>query len=159
MTPAGWLKLLHVLLVLGFVAGLLGRWVVLRRAAGSDDVEEAYRYSELAAPFERLVIWGSAAVPIAGFLTAFAQGYDWLGLRTGWILVSFVLLLVGMALVPIVFVPRGRVFAREMTEARAAGQMTSGLRSAFQDRAVWAARTYEVAMVVVIVALMVLKPF
>jgi uncharacterized membrane protein len=159
MTLPVWVKLLHVVLVLGFTGGLIGRWLVLRSAARSDDVEFAHRLSEVAVPFERLVIWGSFAVPLAGLITAWAQGYSFLGLRTGWMLVSFVLLLTTIPIVPLVFIPRGRVFATQMEAARRAGRVTEGLRAAFNDSAVAAARTYELAVVAVIVALMVLKPF
>jgi Predicted integral membrane protein (DUF2269) len=153
------LKLLHVLLAFGLVAGVIGRGVLLRAAARTDDVEMAYRLSEAAGQFERLAVWGSLAVPAAGLATAWAQGYAWLGLTTGWMLTSVVLLLSIFVLVPLVFLPRGRVFAAEMAAARAAGTVTERLRAAFGDRAVAAARWYEVAVVAVIVALMVLKPF
>jgi hypothetical protein len=152
-------KLLHLGLAFLFVAGLVGRWVLLHRAARADTVEVAYRLSEAAGPFERLVIWGSFAVPLAGLLTAAVQGYPWLGLTTGWMLASFVLLLTMFPSVPLVFIPRGRIFAAEMESARTAGAITPGLRAAFQDRMVAAARYYEVVAVAVIVALMVLKPF
>jgi len=43
--------------------------------------------------------------------------------------------------------------------ARTAGVVTQALRAAFRDRAVAAARSYEMVAVAAIVALMVLKPF
>jgi hypothetical protein len=46
-----------------------------------------------------------------------------------------------------------------MAEARAAGHVTDDLRAAWADPAVALARRYELAAVVLIVALMVLKPF
>jgi Predicted integral membrane protein (DUF2269) len=153
------LKLLHVALAFAFVAGLVGRWLLLRRAARAAQIETAYLLSEAAGPFEKLVIWGSMAVPLAGLLTAAVQGYPWLGLTTGWMLVSFLLLLTTIPVIPLVFIPRGQAFAAEMQAARAAGGVTPGLQAAFRDRPVAAARTYEAAVVAVIVALMVLKPF
>ena len=159
MTPMAPLKLLHVVLAFAFVSGLVGRWLLLRIAARSDDVHLAHRFSEAAAPFERLVVWGSLAVPVVGLLTAWAQGYPWLGLTTGWMLASVALLLSMLPAVPLVFVPRGRVFAAEMEAARTAGVVTPRLRAAFHDRAVAAARTYEMVAVAALVTLMVLKPF
>ena len=153
------LKLIHVGLAFVLVAGLAGRWLLLRQASRAADVEMAYGLSEAAAPFERAVIWGSMAVPLAGLLTAWAQGYPWLGLTTGWMLASVVLLLTTIPVIPLVFVPRGRVFAAQMEAARRAGTVTPQLRAAFRDRAVAAARYYEALVVAVIVALMVLKPF
>jgi hypothetical protein len=46
-----------------------------------------------------------------------------------------------------------------MAEARAAGHVSDDLRAAWGDRAVALARRYELAAVVIIVALMILKPF
>jgi uncharacterized membrane protein len=153
------LKLLHVGLAIAFISGLIGRWIILRRAATTEDVEEAARFSEAAAPFERLVIQGSAAAFVAGLLTAWAQGYAWLGLTTGWMLLSVILLLSVMALVPTIFIPRGRTFEAALNDARRAGRVTPDLRAAFADPRVAFARRYEIAVVAMVVALMVLKPF
>jgi hypothetical protein len=153
------LKLLHVAVAFAFVAGLIGRWLLLSRASRAADVQTAYELSAAAAPFERLVVWGMNAVIPAGFLTAWAQGYPWLGLTRGWMLVSLVLLLTVIPIIPLALLPRGRVFGAEMEAARAAGTVTPGLQAAFRDRAVAAARYYEVIVIAVVVALMVLKPF
>ena len=152
-------KLVHILVAFGFITGLLGRWILLVNAAKADEVEDAYRLSQAAAPFERLVITGGNLVLPAGLLTAWAQGYEWLGLTTGWMLVSVLLLLTVLPLVPLVFLPRGKVFEAAMSAARAAGTVTPELRAAFRDPAVALAHRYELGMVTVVVALMVLKPF
>lgn len=150
--------LLHVLVAFAFVAGLLGRWVLLARAQASEDVERSHLLAETARPFERMVVLGSFLVLPAGLLAAWARGYDWLGLTTGWVVVSVILYLTLAPLVPLVFLPAGRRFEAAMTEARAAGHVTPDLRAAFRDRAVSLARTYEVSAVLLIIALMVLKP-
>jgi hypothetical protein len=62
-------------------------------------------------------------------------------------------------LVPLVFLPRGRVFERELASAVGRGVVTPQLSAAFRDPAVRAARTYEVVVVAAIVVLMVTKPF
>jgi hypothetical protein len=152
-------KLIHVLVAFGFITGLLGRWILLANAAKADDVETAYRLSQAAAPFERLVITGGNLVLPAGLLTAWAQGYPWLGLTTLWMLVSVFILLSVIPLVPLVFLPRGKVFEAAMASARAAGTVTPELRAAFRDPAVAFAHRYELGAVTVVVALMVLKPF
>jgi hypothetical protein len=94
----------------------------------------------------------------AGLATAWAQGYEWLGLTTLWMGASVVLYIAASLLVPTVFLPRGRVFEAGLSDARARGVVTSELRAAFADPAVRSARTFEVVGVAVIVALMVLKP-
>jgi uncharacterized membrane protein len=152
------LKLTHVVLAMLLVAGMIGRWFVLRRAAESDDVEEAARLADLAGPFERMVVSASMLVLPAGLATAWAQGYEWLGLTTLWMGLSVVIYLIATLLVPTVFLPRGRVFEAALVEARGRGVVTDELRAAFADPAVRAARTFEVVGIAIIVALMVLKP-
>lgn len=153
------LKLLHVAVAIVFIAGLIGRAILLRRAARSDDVAAAAAFSESAWPFERLLILGSALVLPSGLITAWAKGYPWLGLTTGWMLAAVVLYVIIAVLVPTVFLPGGRRFEAALTQARAEGTITPELRAAFADPAVAAARTFEAAAVASTVALMVLKPF
>jgi hypothetical protein len=151
-------KLVHILVAFGFITGLLGRWILLANAAKAAEVEAAYGLSQAAAPFERLVIVGSNLVLPAGLLTAWAQGYPWLGLTTGWMLVSVVILLSVIPLVPLVFLPRGKVFEAAMASAHSAGIVTPELRAAFADPLVAFAHWYELIAVGIVVALMVLKP-
>ena len=153
------LKLSHVVLAFAMAAGLLGRWILLTRAAAADDVERAHLLAEAASPFERIVQMVSPLVVVVGLVTAWAQGYPWLGLTTGWMLLTVLLIVPILVAIPTIFLPRGRVFEAEMATARAAGEVTPGLRAAWADPAVAMARRYELGAIVVIVALMVLKPF
>jgi hypothetical protein len=153
------LKLAHVLLAFAMVAGLLGRWVLLSRAARSDDVERAHVLADAASPFERVVRTVSPAVVLVGMVTAWSQGYPWLGLTTGWMLLTVILIAPIIVAIPTIFVPRGRAFEAEMSAARAAGEVTPGLRAAWSDPVVAAARRYELGAIAAVVALMVLKPF
>ena len=153
------LKLTHVLLAFAMIAGLVGRWILLTRAASSDDVERAHLLADAASPFERIVQTVSPLVVLVGLVTAWAQGYPWLGLTTGWMLLTVLLVVPIIVFIPTIFLPRGRVFEAEMAAARAAGEVTPGLRAAWADPAVAMARRYELGAIVVIVALMVLKPF
>ena len=95
------LKLSHVLLAIAMVAGLLGRWILLTRAAASDDVERAHLLAEAASPFERIVQVVSPLVIVVGLVTAWAQGYEWLGLTTGWMLLTVLLIVPIMLFIPI----------------------------------------------------------
>ena len=159
MDWASLLKLAHVGLAFAFVAGLIGRGVLLQRAERADDLAEASLLAEAAAPFERTVILSSILVLPSGLLTAWAQGYPWLGITTGWMLASLVIYFVLLALVPTIFLPRGRRFEAAMANAQRDGIMTAELRGAIADPAVRLARNAEVLGIGVIVALMVLKPF
>ena len=151
-------KLIHVGIAFALVTGLMGRWILLTRAARSDDVEAAYGLSEAAGPFERIVQLSGGSVVLAGLVTAWSFGYPWLGLTTGWMLLSVLLVIPIIVLIPTVFIPRGRVFEAAMADARAKGIVTPALRAAWRDPAVAFARRYELVTIVIIVALMVLKP-
>jgi hypothetical protein len=62
-------------------------------------------------------------------------------------------------LVPLVFLPRGRVFEEALTEASEEGAVTDRLRAAFRDPVVFAAHAYELGAMVVVFVLMIAKPF
>jgi uncharacterized membrane protein len=155
-----WVVLLHVAVAFWFVAGLVGRNLTLARARSSEQVGLVGELVELAGRFERLmVIPGSFAVLLLGLLAAWAEGRPLAGSDNGWLLVSLLLYVPLFAMVPLVFVPRGRVFDRALADARQHGALTPELASAFRDPVVAAARTLEVVVVAVILALMVVKPF
>jgi hypothetical protein len=152
------LKLAHIALAMGPVAGTVGRWIILSRAAGEDRIDRAAELSELAGPFERLLIRSSMLILPVGLATAWAQGYDWLGLTEFWMLASLILFVAAMIMVPTILIPRGRRFEEALASARQAGTVTPELREAFNDGAVRFGRTAEVVVLAVIVALMVVKP-
>jgi uncharacterized membrane protein len=115
------LKLAHVVLAMLLVGGLVGRWIVLHRAEESRELPQTLSLVE--APFERMTIVSLMLILPAGLATAWAQGYAWLGLTTGWMLASVVIYLGVLALVPAVFLPRGRRFAAVLAGAREAGPL------------------------------------
>jgi hypothetical protein len=155
-----WLVLLHVVLAFWLVAGFVGRNLTMARARSTHDLHVLVALSELAGRFERLmVIPGSAAVLVAGLLTAFAQDRSFTGSGNWWLLLSLILFLALIPLVPFVFLPRGRVFERALTEAKQRGEVTAELSAALRDPVVAAARITELAVMAVIVMLMVVKPF
>jgi Predicted integral membrane protein (DUF2269) len=153
-----WWVLLHVAAAFWFVAGLAGRDVSLARARRATDLTSLRALTDAAGVFDRaFVVPGSIAVLVAGLLTMFVAD---IGLSdAAWLLVSLVLYLSMVPLVPLVFLPRGKVFDAALAEAERAGVVTPTLRAAFQDRAVRAARAYERLVVGVIIVLMVTKPF
>jgi uncharacterized membrane protein len=153
------LKLVHVVLAMALMAGVIGRWIVLHRAAESRDLEQTLSLLETCAPFERMTIASSMLILPAGLLTAWAQGYELLGLTTGWMLVAVVLYAVTFALVPTIFIPWGRRFAATLAGAREAGSITPELDAAFADPAVRFAHWAELVAFSLLVMLMVLKPF
>lgn len=155
-----WVVFLHVAIAFWFVAGLIGRGLTLARARSSADIDAVYLLTELAGRFENLmVIPGSIAVFVAGLLAAWAEGIPLWGPGSGWLLVALIPFLSTLPLVPLIFLPRGKVFGAALADARAQGEVTPALTEAFHDPAVAFARNYEMVVIAVIVALMVVKPF
>jgi hypothetical protein len=155
-----WVVFLHVAIAFWFVAGLLGRDITIAKARSSEDLDVIGELMELAGRFERfMVVPGSIAVLVAGLLAAWAQGRPLAGSGNWCLLTSLVLYVGTFALVPLVFLPRGKVFERALTDARERGVVTPDLVLAFRDPAVRWARTWETVMVLIVIALMVVKPF
>lgn len=155
-----WLLALHVLVAFWFVAGLVGRDVTLSKARGSSDVYLIGELAGLAGRFERISVRPSSlGVLILGLLAAWAKHVPLAGSGSGWLLVSLTLFLSNAMFIPAVFIPRGRVFEHELAAALASGELTSGLSDALHDPAVKAARTYELVTVIIIILLMIAKPF
>lgn len=150
--------LLHVVVAVIFITGLIGRWILLTRAAGADDVETSFLLSQAASPFERLVILFSQLILPTGLFAAWVRGYPWAGFGTPWIVIAIVLSLSVLPFVYFVLIPRGRNFEAAMAAARQRGAWTAELRTAFADPAVALARRWEFVSVAAVLTLMVLKP-
>lgn len=160
---ADWLKLVHALVGVLFMAGLIGRWITLGYAARITELGSFRLVLALSARFERIVIGTSLFVLMLGLLTAVAQGRPFLGPIQGaaadWLFVSLLIYLSVSFLVPMVFLPRRREFDAALQEAVQAGEMTDRLRLSFRDPALFAGRAYELGAMVVVLVLMIAKPF
>jgi len=154
------LVFLHVLVAFLFVAGLVGRNLLIWQARGAGDIDKVQTLVRAAGPFERfLVIPGSMVVGVLGILVWWAEGLPFWGEGSRWVTVSLVIYLTMIPLVPLVFLPKGKVFESAMEGAVRADQVTPELTAAFHDPAVDAAHVYELVAVAVIILLMVTKPF
>jgi hypothetical protein len=164
MTLFGTLKFLHVLAGFWMTAGLVGRGVAQLRAEQTAEIRSLQLLVELIGRFDKLmVIPGSMAVFLLGLVTAWVEGLPILGFlqggRTNWLLASLVLFLGILVAVPTVFLPRGKVFGEAFADAVATGGVTDRLTSALRDPVVRLAHIYEVVAILVIIWLMVAKPF
>lgn len=116
-----------------------------------------------ASAFERIVVPTSVAVQVLGLLTAWSLGYPLLGSlqggRDNWLPVSLLLYLSTVPLVPLVFLPKGRRFDAAMDEATTLGRVTPALVAAFGDPVVRAAHLYELGALIVVLVLMLARPF
>ena len=129
-----WAVLLHVGEAFWFVAGLVGRDVTLAKAAQATDITVTVELAELAGQFDRwMVIPGSMAVLALGIVTVLVQGRPFAGTNSWWILTALLLFSSMLPLVPLVFLPRGRIFERALSDARERGEVTAELNAAFHD--------------------------
>jgi low affinity Fe/Cu permease len=88
--------------------------------------------------------------PIFGFLQGASQN---------WLLVSNILLIIMLTLIPTVFIPHNKKLEALLQTALAEGRVTPELSAALKDKKNQRAHQAEEIIVLVIAALMVLKPF
>ena len=88
--------------------------------------------------------------PILGFLS---------GDSRNWLLAANVLLLVGLLMVPLYFLPSGKRFDAVLTAALEQGTMSAELRREIQNPVTRAVHVVELALVIAVVILMVFRPF
>ena len=157
-------RFLHVASAMWFIGGILARQIVRAYAKRTDDVRRFAVMSEAAGRIEStMVIPGNLAVILFGVILGVQIGAPILGFLQGaernWLLVSNILLLIGFLNVPLIFLPRGKRFQVALEDALARGHMTPELRAHLNDPLVRLAHGYELVSMVVIVYLMVVKPF
>jgi len=157
-------KLLHIGAVIACVGGIFARQVVRGLAKRSGDIHTFASMSRAAGRIEAvLVIPGTSAILVFGVMLALMGGGPMLGFLQGasrnWLLVSNLLLLAMLILIPTVLVPRGRAFEPILQDALQRSEFTPELHAAMDDGAVRFAHLYEELALIVITALMVLKPF
>ena len=155
---------LHILSAIVMVGGILARQIVRREAARSTDV---HHFAALTSASRRLdtlmVIPGSTAVAALGVILALITGAPLLGFLQradrNWLLAAIVLMLLGTAIVPLVFLPQRRRIEAALKIALQQGRITPELRAAAQDRAANFWHLIEEIAMVVIVLLMATRPF
>lgn len=157
-------RFLHIISAIWFIGGIAARQIVRAYAKRTEDVRRFAIVSEAAGRIEStMVIPGNFAVIVFGVILGLMIGAPILGFLQGasrnWLLVSNILLLIGFFNVPLVFLPRGKLFDAALKDALAKGQITPELHAHINDRAVRFAHTLELSALGVVVILMVFKPF
>lgn len=157
-------RFLHIITAIIFIGGIFARQLVRSYAKRTNDVQIFSMLSQTAGRIETLmVIPGNIAVIFFGVILTLMTGYPIFGFLQGasqnWLLVSNILLVLGLLAVPLVFLPRGKKFDLVLKAALAKGQMTAELRAELDDKVVQFVHLYEDVSVVIVVALMVFKPF
>jgi uncharacterized membrane protein len=158
------LRFLHLAASMLFVGGLFSRQVVRSLAGQAKDVSTLVTLNLAAGRVERwLVIPGNLLTIVFGlFLALLARAPIFGSLAApsrNWLLASIVLLVLLMPLVPLVFLPRGRLFEAALQEAVRRNELTPEVRRRLEDPVVRWAHAAELTGVALIVALMVFKPF
>jgi uncharacterized membrane protein len=158
------LRFLHMTAAIVFVGGLFARQVVRSLAGQARHVSVIVTLSQAAGRVERwMVIPGNVLTIIFGLALAVITRAPILGGVLGasrnWLLASILILLALLPLVPLVFLPRGKVFERALQTAVAQDVITDDLRASIADPVVRWAHVAEMVGLLVIVFLMVYKPF
>ena len=158
------LRFLHISSAIVFVGGLFARQVVRSQIPRASDVGAIVTLTQAAGRVERLmvipgnilaIVFGS----ILGVLTQAPLLGSLLGPYRNWLIASILILALLLPLVPLVFLPRGKVFEAALHDARAKGTITPELRQQLADPVVRWAHLAEMIGVARIVGLMVYKPF
>lgn len=159
------MKLLHVLASFWFISGVIGRDFAFWRAGRATDVRAAHALLQISDFFERYaVIPVSIAVLVFGLILTWMQKWPLFGFlqgaSTNWLLVSF-LLFVGVSafIAPLGLIARRKERTSAVEEALAQGTITRRLMAALNDKVVNRFRTVEMVILVIVIILMVTKPF
>lgn len=157
-------RFLHIFSAIIFLGGIFARQIIRAQAKKTGDIRDMAALFEVAGRVENLmVIPGNMAVLIFGIILALQLRAPIFGFLQGasrnWLLVSNLLLALGGLSVPLIFLPRGKVFDQAMKDALVLGRMTPELDASIHDRVVQVTHWVEIFVLVVIVILMVFKPF
>jgi hypothetical protein len=158
------IKFLHIIAVTITVGGMFARQLVRGFAKTSDDIKVVASLTQAAIRIDRLMVipW-SNIIFLMGIILAVMQKWPIFGFLQGasqnWLLVSNLLLIMMIVLIPTVFVPHNTKVESILHAALADGHITQELSSALNDKKNNAAHHAEEIIVLVITALMVLKPF
>ena len=157
------IRFLHIFSSIIFIGGILARQIVRAQGKKSGEIRTLAAYFSAAGWIERrMVIPGNFATILFGVIFAvmikapifgFLQGAD-----QNWLLLTNVLLIAGSLNVPLIFLPRGRIYETLLADAIQKGTITPELKGHLDDPVVKAAHQFEIGMLILIVILMVFKP-
>jgi uncharacterized membrane protein len=159
------MKLMHVLTAFWMISGVVGRGLTFWLAGRVKDVQAVHALLQISEIFERYaVIPVSIGVLVFGLIVTWMQKWPLFGFLQGsptnWLLVSF-LLFVGISafIAPLGLVARRKEREHALEEALSQGTITQRLMASLQDKIVARFRVAEMVVLLVIVILMVTKPF
>ncbi len=157
-------KFVHILAVTLTIGGMFARQLVRGFAKKSEDLNVIITLSRVAVRIDRILVipWSNIMIAM-GIVLAVMQNWPVFGFLQGasqnWLLVSNLLLVVMLVLIPAIFLPHSQKVEALFQPALIEGHITSELRAALDDTRNQMAHYAEEAIVLVVAALMVLKPF
>jgi uncharacterized membrane protein len=157
-------KYLHILAVTITTGGMFARQLVRGIAKKSDDVKTVASLTNVVTRLDRsMVIPWSNAMLVFGIILAIMLKWPIFGFLQGadknWLLVSNILLVIMLVLIPSVFIPQNKKVEAILKTALMEGRITPELTNALNDKKNTIAHHAEEVIILVIAALMVLKPF
>ncbi len=166
MNPTNILKLLHILAAFALVGGEIGRMMAFERAKKATDIKVVAEMMQLFTFFTtKLVSTGGMVTVLLGLITAGMQGGAVLilgflmGGQINWVLASLALYIIIMVMVFTIAVPRGKAIGAAIGGAMGKGKITPELTAALNDQGLNANFIIQDVLILLIVVLMVLKPF
>jgi uncharacterized membrane protein len=157
-------KYLHILAVAITIGGMFARQLVRGFSKRSDDIQTVASLTPVALRIDRtMVIPWSSIIFVMGIILALVQQWPIFGFLQGasqnWLLISNILLIIMLALIPTVFIPHNKKVESLLQTALTEGRVTPELSAALNDQKNQVAHQAEEIIILVIAALMVLKPF
>jgi uncharacterized membrane protein len=157
-------KYLHITAVAITIGGMFARQLVRGIALKSNDIQSVVSLTHAAVRMDRvMVIPGSNLMILMGIILAVMQKWPIFGFLQGadrnWLLVSNLLLIGMIVLIPGIFIPHNKKVESLLQPALAEGRVTPELSAALNNRRNIMAHRVEEAIVLIVAALMVLKPF
>ena len=158
------IKFLHILAVTITIGGMFARQLVRGVAARSDAINTVASLTQAAIRIDRVMVipWSNIMI-LVGVVLALMQDWPIFGFLQGasqnWLLVSNILLIVMIVLIPGVFIPHNKRVETLLQTALPQGRVTPELSAALHDKKNHWAHLVEEIIVVLVAALMVLKPF
>lgn len=158
------IKFLHILAVTITIGGMFARQLVRSIARKSNEIQPVASLTHAAIRIDRLMVipWSNIMI-LAGIILAVIQKWPIFGFLQGasqnWLFVSNILLIVLIFLIAGVFIPHNKQVESLLQSALTQGRVTPELSAALNDSKNRWAHQLEETIILIIAALMVLKPF
>jgi hypothetical protein len=143
---------------------MFARQLIRGLAIKSNEINTIAALTQAAVRLDRaLIIPGSNIMILMGIVLAVIQKWPIFGFLQGasqnWLLASNILLVVMIVLIPTIFIPHNKKVESLLHTALTENRITAELTTALNDQRNKQAHLLEEAIVIIVAALMVLKPF